>query len=103
MASFAHLNEHNEVTQVIVISDDIAPDDTTESELAGQLFISNTLMLSGVWIKTSYGLVSVVGSDLMNPPVPKPFRGTHAEIGYIYDAVTDTFTSPESGTPDGNA
>ena len=28
------------------------------------------------------------------------FRGTYAGIGYIYDAVTDTFTPPPTPEPD---
>ena len=79
MAHFAKI-DNSIVQQVIVVSnDDCAGGDFPESEAAGQAFIAS-LGLAGVWKQTSYN-----GN----------FRGTYAGIGYIYDAVTDTFTPPE--------
>ena len=78
MAHFAKV-ENGIVRDVIVVSNDaIAGGDFPESEAAGQAFIAS-LGLSGVWKQTSYN---------------SNFRGTYAGIGYIYDAVTDTFTPP---------
>jgi hypothetical protein len=82
MAHFAKIN-NGTVSQVIVVSnDDCAGGNFPESEAAGQAFIAS-LGIAGEWKQTSYN-----GN----------FRGTYAGIGYIYDAVTDTFTPPESDT-----
>ena len=82
MAHFAKI-ENSIVRDVIVIgNDDCAGGDFPESEAAGQAFIAG-LGLTGVWVQTSYN-----GN----------FRGTYAGIGMTYDAVTDTFTPPESDT-----
>ena len=78
MAHFAQVAD-GKVSQVIVVSnDDCAGGDFPESEAAGQAFIAS-LGVAGEWRQTSYN-----GN----------FRGTYAGIGYIYDAVTDTFTPP---------
>ena len=78
MAHFANIR-NGKVTRVIVVSnDDCAGGDFPESEAAGQAFIAS-LGVAGEWRQTSYN-----GN----------FRGTYAGIGYIYDAVTDTFTPP---------
>ena len=114
MASFAELDKNNIVLRVIGVSDDVAP-----TELAGQVFIAETLKLGGVWKQTSYNThyvyeyeyddsvpPKVIGSTIVGSEHTQggtPFRGTYAGIGYTYDAVTDTFTPPESSTPDGNA
>ena len=114
MASFAELDKNNIVLRVIGVSDDVAP-----TELAGQVFIAETLKLGGVWKQTSYNTHYVYEYEYDDSVPPKvigstivgsahslggtPFRGTYAGIGYTYDAVTDTFTPPESSTPDGNA
>ena len=82
MAHFAKV-EHGIVQTVIVVSnDDCAGGDFPASEAAGQAFIAS-LGLAGEWRQTSYN---------------NNFRGTYAGIGYTYDAVTDTFTPPESDT-----
>ena len=105
MAHFAQLDNTNTVVQVIVISNDVAPD-----EAAGQAFIADTLKLGGVWKQTSYNTRYVYEYEYDDSVPPKvisativgsehtqggtPFRGTYAGIGYTYDAVTDTFTPP---------
>jgi hypothetical protein len=78
MAHFAQVSNGN-VGQVIVVSnDDCGGGNFPESEPIGQAFIAS-IGLTGDWLQTSYS-----GS----------FRGTYAGWGYIYDAVTDTFTPP---------
>jgi len=84
MAHFAQVAD-GKVQQVIVVSnDDCAGGDFPESEAAGQAFIAS-IGLGGEWRQTSYN-----GN----------FRGTYAGIGYIYDAVTDTFTPPPTPESD---
>jgi hypothetical protein len=86
MASFAELDENNIVLRVIGVSNEVCGEPTLDFPdtcAAGRAFIANTLKLGGVWKQTSYN---------------SNFRGTYAGIGYIYDAVTDTFTPPESDT-----
>jgi hypothetical protein len=79
MAHFARLDENNVVRQVIVISDENAPDPAPDNEAAGQAYIANVLGLFGEWRQTSYN---------------NNFRGTYAGIGYTYDPVTDQFVAP---------
>ena len=116
MASFAELDENNTVLQVIAISNEIAPDNSAESEAAGQAFISDVLKLGGVWKQTSYNTYHHYEYEYDDSEPPRiisstfigsahrlggtPFRGTCAGIGYIYDAVTDTFLPPP--TPEVN-
>ena len=78
MAHFARIS-NNVVRQVIVISDDVAPDPAPQNEAQGQAFIANVLGLSGEWNQTSYN-----GN----------FRGTYAGLGYTYDPVLDEFVPP---------
>jgi hypothetical protein len=77
MAHFAQIVD-GVVQQVIVISNDKAPDPFPESEPLGQAFIAS-LGLEGEWRQTSYN-----GS----------FRGTYAGIGYTYDPELDEFIPP---------
>lgn len=79
MAHFAKLNSDNIVEQVIVVSNDDAPDPYPESEPLGQAFIADVLGLAGEWKQTSYN-----GN----------FRGVYAGVGYTYDAVLDEFVAP---------
>jgi hypothetical protein len=79
MAHFAQLDEQNKVVTVNVVNNaDCGGGDFPESEPIGQAFLGS-LGLTGVWKQTSYS---------------RSFRGWFAQIGYIYDAVTDTFTPP---------
>ena len=83
MAHFAKV-ENGVVREVIVIgNENCGGGDFPTSESAGQAFIAS-LGLAGEWRQTSYN---------------HNFRGTYAGIGYIYDAVSDTFTPP---TPEVN-
>lgn len=78
MAHFAQLDEHNIVTQVIVVANAELIDDGKESEAKGVAFCQS--LLGGRWVQTSY-----------NENVRKQFAG----IGYKYDAVADVFISPQ--------
>jgi hypothetical protein len=79
MAHFAQVDDDNIVRDVIVISDDVAPDPAPNNEQQGQTFIANVLGLSGEWKQTSYN-----GN----------FRGVYAGIGYTYDPMLDEFVAP---------
>ena len=113
MAHFAQI-ENGIVTQVIVVANELcAGGNFPESEPAGQAFIAS-LGIAGEWKQTSYNteyvyetvlaesddptelptLVSATVVGSINKAGGTPFRGTYAGIGYIYDAVTDTFTPP---------
>ena len=79
MAHFARIDDNNVVREVIVISDDVAPDPAPDNEAQGQAFIADVLGLAGTWKQTSYN-----GN----------FRGTYAGIGYTYDSDLDEFVPP---------
>jgi hypothetical protein len=78
MANFAQVSNGVVRSVIVVSNDDCGGGDFPASEAAGQAFIAS-LGLAGEWRQTSYN---------------SNFRGTYAGIGYIYDAVTDTFTPP---------
>jgi hypothetical protein len=78
MAHFARIN-NNIVREVIVISDEVAPDPAPDNEQQGQAFIADVLGLAGEWKQTSYN-----GN----------FRGVYAGIGYTYDPDLDEFVAP---------
>ena len=78
MAHFARIDD-NVVRDIIVISDDVAPDPAPDNEAAGQAFINNVLGLAGTWKQTSYN-----GN----------FRGMYAGLGYTYDPAIDEFVPP---------
>ena len=78
MAHFARI-DNNMVAEVIVISDDVAPDPAPDNESAGQAFIANVLGLAGEWKQTSYN-----GN----------FRGRYAGVGDTYDPALDEFVAP---------
>ena len=79
MAHFAQINDNSIVGQVIVVSNDDAPDPFPESETLGQKFIAG-LGLEGNWKQTSYN-----GS----------FRKHYAGIGYTWDEQRDAFVPPQ--------
>lgn len=105
MAHFAELDNTNTVLRVIVVSNDDA-----STEAAGQAFIADTLKLDGVWKQTSYNTRYIFEYEFDDNEPPKvisativgsehalggtPFRGTHAGIGYTYNAVADKFLPP---------
>ena len=75
MAHFAKLDENNIVTQVIVVSNDIAT-----SESAGSTFIYNLYGTSDTWKQTSYN---------------NKMRKNYAGVGFTYDASKDAFIPPK--------
>jgi len=80
MAHFAQV-EDTIVKQVIVISDNDAPDPAPEhSEPMGQAFIRDVLGLDGEWIQTSYN---------------SKFRAHYAGIGFTWDAENQVFYAPQ--------
>ena len=79
MAHFARVDDSNIVRDVIVLSNDDAPDPYPESEPLGQTYIADVLRLPGVWLQTSYH---------------GTFRGHYAAIGFAYDPTTDEFVPP---------
>ena len=84
MAHFARI-DNGIVRQVIVVSNDDAPDPYPESEPIGQAFIAEILGLSGVWLQTSYH-----GN----------FRGRYAGVVYTYDPDFDEFVAPPEPEPE---
>ncbi len=78
MAHFAQI-QNGIVQQVIVISNDDAPDPYPASEALGQAFIAS-LGLEGEWRQTSYN---------------GTFRANYAGIGYTYDETADVFYAPQ--------
>jgi len=83
MAHFAQVDDQNVVREVIVISDDVAPDPAPNNEAQGQTFIADVLGLAGEWKQTSYN-----GN----------FRGVYAGPGYTYDPDLDEFVAPPEPT-----
>ena len=78
MAHFAKV-QNGTVTNVIVISNDDAPDPYPASEALGQAFIAS-LGLEGEWRQTSYN---------------GTFRANYAGIGFTYDDANDVFYAPQ--------
>jgi hypothetical protein len=76
MAHFAQVTD-GKVQQVIVVSNDDAPDEAT-----GQTFIAS-IGLAGDWIQTSYN----------NNPIEGASRGKYAGIGDLWNGTE--FTSSE--------
>ena len=85
MAHFAKINDSNIVTEVIVVSNDIAT-----SESAGVTFINNLYGTSDTWKQTSY---NTHGNE--HSLDGTAFRGNYAGNGYTYDASNDVFISPK--------
>ena len=83
MAHFARISK-NVVREVIVISDDVAPNPAPDNEQQGQAFIADVLGLAGEWKQTSYN-----GN----------FRGRYAGVGYTYDPDADEFVPPTPVEP----
>ncbi len=81
MAHFAKLDKNNKVTQVIVVSNDDAPDPYPDSEKIGQAFIKS-IGLTGTWKQTSYNA---------------NFRRKYAGIGDTFNSEHDGFVPPAPG------
>ena len=85
MAHFAKLGSGNIVTQVEVVSNDVAL-----TEQAGIDFLNNLYKTNDIWLKTSYNTRG--GVHLLDGT---PFRKNYAGIGYTYDEARDAFISPK--------
>ena len=85
MAHFAKLDENNIVTQVIIVSNDIAT-----SESAGVTFINNLYGTSDTWKQTSYNTFANVHSG-----GGTAFRKNYAGRGFTYDESKDAFIPPK--------
>tara|TARA_R100000808_G_C2141293_1_gene149076 strand:- start:197 stop:580 length:384 start_codon:yes stop_codon:yes gene_type:complete len=85
MAHFAKLDENNIVTEIIVVSNDIAT-----SESAGVTFINNLYSTSDTWKQTSY---NTYGNE--HKLGGTPFRKNYAGIGFTYDASKNAFIAPK--------
>ena len=86
MAHFAWVNNNNTVYQVSVVDNaNLLDENGNESEAVGIAYLTQVHGEGFVWKQTSYN-----GN----------FRGTYAGVGYIYDAVTDTFTPPPTPEAD---
>ena len=85
MAHFAKINDSNIVTEVIVVSNDIAT-----SESAGVTFINNLYGTSDTWKQTSYN--TYANTHKLDGT---PFRKNYAGIGFTYDADKNAFIPPK--------
>ena len=85
MAHFAKINDSNIVTEVIVVSNDIAT-----SESAGVTFINNLYGTSDTWKQTSFN--TYANTHKLDGT---PFRKNYAGIGFSYDASKDAFIPPK--------
>ena len=74
MAHFAKLNENGVVLEVVVVTNNDAPD-----EASGIAFLANLFGKGIVWKQTSY-----------NGQIRKNYAG----IGYAYDEARDAFIAP---------
>ena len=70
MAHFAQLDQNNQVTQVIVLSNAAVGDEFPASELVGQSFIADILKLDGIWKQTSYNGNFRSSMQVLATPIP---------------------------------
>lgn len=90
MAHFAKIDEQGNVLDVIIVSNDDAPDPAPDpSESAGQQFLAN-LGISGRWVQTSINTSGGVHSQGRTP-----LRYNYAMIGGTYDEDNDAFIPPQ--------
>ena len=89
MAHWAELDENNIVTEIHVVHNNDAPDETT-----GVNFLTS-LGLTGTWKQTSYNTRNGVhyGVD-GQPDNGVALRKNYASIGYTYDSQRDAFIPP---------
>ena len=85
MAHFARIDSENNVTEIIVVNNDVITDESgEEQETLGQEFIAS-LGFEGTWLQCSYN-----GN----------FRGAYPGRGYRYDAELDEFVAPVTESPE---
>ena len=85
MAHFTKIGTGNKVTQVLVVSNDIAL-----TEQAGVDFLNNLYNTRDVWKQTSYNTVG--GVHLLGGT---PLRKNYAGVGFQYDSSRDAFIPPK--------
>lgn len=85
MAHFAKINENNIVTQVVVVNDSDANNDTE-----GQNFLNNLFKTTHTWKKTSYNTYG--NSHRLGGT---PYRKNFASVGFTYDSSRDAFIEPK--------
>ena len=85
MAHFAKLDSNNIVTEVQVVSNDVAT-----NEQAGVDFLNNLYGTRDVWKQTSYN-THAGQHDLGGTP----FRKNYAGLGFTYDSTRDAFIPPK--------
>jgi hypothetical protein len=93
MAHFAKINENNEVTEVIVVNNDIITDENgTEQESLGVQFLRDLYNEpSANWKQTSYNTIANTHAT-----GGTPFRKNHAIVGGTYDSSKDAFIPPKN-------
>lgn len=80
MAHFAHLDEHNVVTRVVIVSnDDMTDDNGNEVEALG-VAVCESIVGPGSWVQTS---------------INNSFRKQYGGVGSTYDADADVFIAPK--------
>ena len=92
MAHFAKINENNEVTEVVVVNNDVISDENgAEQESLGVEFLRNTLNEpSANWKQTSYNTVLNTHTE-----GGTPLRKNYAVVGGTYDSDRDAFIGPK--------
>jgi len=86
MAHFAKLGIGNKVTQVVVVSNDVATNEQASIDFLKELYKEPY----GVWKQTSYNTSGGVHSK-----GGTPFRKNYAGIGYTYNPEKDAFIPPQ--------
>ena len=88
MAHFAKINENNEVTDVVVVRDDLLTDQNgVEQESLGVEFLRNLYNEpTANWKQTSYNTVANT-----HTAGGTPFRKNYAKVGGTYDPNRDAF------------
>lgn len=83
MGYFAKLNQDKIVEEVISINNEVLREPEISfpnTEIYGQNFIKDVLLLDGEWKQTSYN---------------KSFRKNYASVGFSYDSQLDAFLPPK--------
>lgn len=95
MATFAKLNDQNEVLTVLTVSDnDCLDSENNFSEEVGRQFLEDSTGWTK-WKQTSYnsrlGIYYTPNTTTQDSDQTKLFRGTYASTGMIYNETADEF------------
>ena len=92
MASFAKINEDNEVVSVLTVNDeDVLNDQNVETESVGQAYLeTHHSWPAHLWIQTSYNTIS--NTHRLDGTA---FRGNYAGIGFTWDPENQKFWPPK--------